>query len=240
MDEIESERDSEIETDSETENENVSEMETDIDGEAEAEEENCVSSEYMQALYKEYSIFKGVRCARDMWLNVLLRHFRSEENCGISFQCDFQNYVTAPERPVFVAHVVNMTEPSIEGATRVVIAMLEGGCECVDENTRPPFQESDMVVWKKFTDEVSEYLLKLRGRIVRQDGEEEVVVVRGKTLYAITIAGMLAKFYALEPDSECLMDCSGTNGEYFDVFEDISAIDMIAEEIALERQPPKA
>jgi hypothetical protein len=163
-------------------------------------------------------------------VDVLLRHICSEPKCGISLRCDFRSYVGNPSRFVVIAHVNEMATPTRQGATRVVLAILDEGYVPLEQARREEANGLDKSGWKQFTAEVNEYTTKLRASNMQQDasaGEGG----EGKTIYAIAIADTLAKFYALELGSERLMDCSGTNEEYLDVVEDIAAIDQLMKEI---------
>jgi hypothetical protein len=138
--------------------------------------------------------------AKDLWLSRLLDAFPIY---GISINTDeiINNHI-------FVIDIINESTQQI----RVVFA--HPNYRGNDRST------SEARIWNSMITKMTRYLCQVRRERMALREVTESQIVDEETYYSIIAVGRLVRFFALEANSNELMDCSGTNGATYDVFQE--------------------
>lgn len=139
------------------------------------------------------------QAAKDIWLRRLLDAFsfygfsiNTDEVINNIFVIDIINESTQQIRVVF-AH------PNYRGTER---------------------STSEWKIWKSMERKMRRYLCQVRRERMALREVTDSQVVDGEGYYTIIAVSRLVRLFVLEADSAELMDCSGTNGAMFDVFQE--------------------
>lgn len=138
------------------------------------------------------------QAAKDMWLSRLLDAFSSY---GISI-----NTNELINNHIFVVDIINETTHQ----TRVIFAHPNDR-----DNDR---LSSEVRIWYSMIGKMTRYLCQVRRERMALRELTESPIVDADTYYTIIAVGKLIRFFALECDSNELMDCSGTHSSTYDAF----------------------
>lgn len=181
---------------------------------------------YMQYLLNQITDLNSSSAAIDLWMNILARHFNFVDSYAISQQADPLNGPL--QSKAFIAKVTKLSKPYEEIC--VIIAIAKGYQHPAQEHLNDyGAAQPNETRFRQFEDDICQYLLMLRRKQWRYPN---VPGKAQKTLYAVVAEGRFAKFFALEPGDGYPVDCSGSNSGFYDVGEDVVAIDGILKELS--------